>query len=69
MLEKKYVIFLIVILLASSFHASAIIGIAFLAIHIFVDRHLLLKYKILLVVSIMGFIIFSNQIMDLIGLP
>lgn len=66
--EKKYIKFVIVTLVASSMHGSAIIAITFLPIHFLVEKKMMLKHKILILFSIIGFLFFSNYIMDLIGL-
>lgn len=63
--EKKHIKFVIVTLVASSMHVSAIIAITFLPIHILVEKKMMLKHKILILFSLIGFLFFSNYIMDL----
>ena len=68
LLDKKYVIFLAFVLLASSIHRSAIIGILYIPIDILIKKKLLYRHKILILFFILSFAFFHNYVLDAIGL-
>jgi len=67
-LDRRYVTFSVLTLLASSIHGAAIIGLLFIPVHVLVEKKMLLKHKILFSILIFSIAIFSGKIVSILGI-
>lgn len=68
LLEDKYIKFVCFLLIATTMHSSAIICIVFIPIHMLIVHKVPLKYKVLIGVSIIVYLFFSNYFFTVLGL-
>lgn len=67
LLSSKYITYCCFVFVAATLHASALVCLTFIPLHMLIVKKSPLKYKIMLIIATVTFALFFNSIMDVLG--